>query len=348
MAELLARDDGGGRQLANIPGYVVIVDGKDISDKVRPRLVSLTLTEKRGGEADQLDLVLDDSKGDLAIPKEGAIITLSLGWTQGRDVARGLVSKGRFKVDEASHGGPPDLITIRARSADMQGDFRVRKERSWRGKTLGTIVGQIAAENGLEARVSSDLAAITVDVVDQDGKSDMALIRELGKKYDAVATVKDRKLVFACVGAGVTSSGLAIPALAITRAIGDRHDYRRVERDKYDGTQARWHDKGAATRKTETAGQKGTGASAKRLKRVYASQADAKAAAAAEAKRIARAAAEMDLTLALGDASIYPERRVTVSGFKAEIDAHAWLIAEVTHSVDSNGFLTKLKLEVSA
>lgn len=346
MSEL--RDDGGARQQANIAAYVVIVDGKDISAKVRPRLISLSLTEKRGGEADQLDLVLDDSKGDLAIPKEGAIISLSLGWAQGRDVAKGLVAKGRFKVDEAGHSGPPDIITISARSADLQGDFRVRKERSWRGKTLGAIVAQVATDNGLEPRIAADLASITVDVVDQDGKSDMALVRDLGKKYDAVATVKDRKLVFARVGAGVTSSGLAIPPLTITRRKGDRHDYRRAERDKYDGAEARWHDKGAARRKTEKAGGKGTGASPKRLKRIYASQADAQAAAAAEAQRIARGAAELSLSLALGDAAIYPERRVTVAGFKAEIDAQKWLISEVTHAIDGAGFRTRLKLETGA
>lgn len=348
MSELVSRDDGGARQQANIPAYVVIVDGKDISAAIRPRLISLSLTEKRGGEADQLDLVLDDSQGDLAIPKEGAIISLSLGWAQGRNVSKGLVAKGRFKVDEAGHSGPPDIITISARSADLQGDFRVRKERSWRSTTIGTVVGQIAADNGLEPRVASDLAAIAVDLVEQDGKSDMALVRELGKKYDAVATVKDRKLVFARVGAGVTSSGLAIPALAITRALGDRHDYRRAERDKYDGAEARWHDKGAAKRKTEKAGAKGTGASPKRLKRIYATQADAKAAAAAEANRIRRGSAELTLSLALGDAGIYPERRAAVSGFKAEIDAQKWLISEVTHSVDAGGYRTRLKLETSA
>ncbi|WP_069337173.1 contractile injection system protein, VgrG/Pvc8 family [Sphingobium yanoikuyae] len=348
MNAIISRDDGGARQQANIPAYVVIVDGKDISAMVRPRLISLSLTEKRGGEADQLDLVLDDSKGDLAIPKEGAIITLSLGWAQGRDVAKGLVAKGRFKVDEAGHSGPPDIITISARSADLQGDFRVRKERSWRAQTLGAIIGQIAADNGLEPRIAADLAAIVVDVVDQDGKSDMALVRDLGKKYDAVATVKDRKLVFARVGAGVTSSGLAIPALTITRASGDRHDYRRAERDKYDGAEARWHDTGAAKRKTEKVGGRGTGASPKRLKRIYASQADAKAAAAAEAQRIARGAAELSLALALGNAGIYPERRVTVTGFKAEIDAHKWLISEVIHSVDASGYRTRIKLETSA
>ncbi len=37
-------------------------------DKIRPRLASLSITEKRGDEADQLDMVLDDSDGRFELP----------------------------------------------------------------------------------------------------------------------------------------------------------------------------------------------------------------------------------------------------------------------------------------
>jgi phage protein D len=344
-----ATDPGTGRQLGNIPAYKVELDGKDITDRFRPRLVSLRLSEKRGGEADQLDIVLDDAAGDLAIPKEGVVIRMWLGWAQGKDVSPGLVDKGRFKVDEASHGGPPDQITIRARSADLDGGYRTRKERSWRATTLGAVIRQIAADNGLEARIGGNLAGIAIPVLEQHEKSDMALVRELGRKYDAVATVKDRKLLFSPVGSATTTSGAAIPALALQRRKGklaDRHEYRRVARETYDGAEARWHDQDSATRKTVKVGGKGAG-KPKRLKHVYATEADAKAAASSEAKRAARAGAEMDLQLALGDAAIYPDRPTTLTGWKAEIDAQKWLIAEVEHSVDSAGFRTMLKLETA-
>lgn len=343
-------DAGTGRQLGNIPAFRIELDGRDISDRFRPRLVSLRLTEKRGGEADQLDIVLDDSAGDLAIPKEGVVIRIWLGWAQGKDVAIGLVDKGRFRVDEASHDGPPDQISISARSADLDGDYRVRKERSWRATTLGAVIRQIAADNGLEARIGGDLAGMAIPVLEQHQKSDMALVRELGRKYDAVATVKDRKLLFSPVGSATTTSGAAIPELTLERRKGklaDRHSYRRAARETYDGAEARWHDQDSATRKTVKVGGKGTG-KAKRLKHVYATEGDAKAAAAAEAKRTARAGAEMSLNLALGDAAIYPDRTTTLSGWKAEIDAQRWLIAEVEHSVDAGGFRTRLKLETVA
>jgi phage protein D len=94
----------------------------------RLRLVSLAISEKRGDEADQLDIVLDDADGLLAIPPEGARLLVMLGWKQGRDVAPGLVHKGSFKVDEVNHSGPPDQIRIRARAADFTSAIRNRRE----------------------------------------------------------------------------------------------------------------------------------------------------------------------------------------------------------------------------
>ena len=330
-------------EIANVPDYSVTLDGQDITGRVRPRLVSLSLAEKRDGEADQLDLVLEDGDGKLDIPRAGVVIALSLGWKRGKEVAHGLVNKGRFKIDEASHSGPPDIVTIRARSADLDADYRVRREESWRDTTLGAVLNEVANRNGLQANVAQQLAAIAVPVLSQHEESDMALVRRLGREHDAVATVKDRKLIFAPIGAGVTASGLTIPPLEITRRFGDRHDYRRVERGRYDGAEARWHDQDSAERRTERAGS----GRLKRVRRVYATQADAKAAASAEARRLQRGAAEMDLSLALGMADLYPERRITISGFKPEIDAKAWLAAEVNHTLDSSGFRTRVKLETA-
>lgn len=64
--------------------------------------------------------------------------------------------------------------------------------------------------------------------------------------------------------------------------------------------------------------------------------------------RIKRAPATLDMKLALGRADAIPEARVTVSGYKDEIDATTWLIAEVTHRLDkSGGFVTDLKMETA-
>jgi len=320
---------------------------KQFLEKISPRLVSLTLSEKRGGEADCLELVLSDHDGKLDIPQPGAVLALQLGWHDGPDVTPGLVDKGRFKVDEACWEGPPDVVTIRARSADFAASFDRRREKPHVGRTLGAIVREIATGQGLTAGVDSSLASIEVPVLDQDEMSDGALLRMLGRHYDAAATVKNGTLLFAPIGAARAVSGTAIPAGAITRRSGDHYSYRRGERGQFGGVEARWHDKDEAARKTVTIGGSGaSGKPAKRLKRIYASEGAAKRAAEGAAKKMDRAQAEFEIELALGRPDLFPERPMGVSGFKPEIDARSWLVAEAEHTLTSDGgLMTKLKLE---
>jgi phage protein D len=329
-------------RIANIPDFRVTLDGRDLTGLMRPRLVSLSLSEKRGDEADQLDIVLDDSDGGLAIPPEGAVLRIALGWKQGRDVTPGLVEKGTFKVDDVSHSGPPDQIRIRAHAADFTSDIRNRREQSWRDTTLGAVLKDVAGRNGLEARIAPALATIALPTINQSRESDIAFLKRLGRENDAVATIKDGKLIFAKKGAGTTTSGAALPTITISRRSGDSHNWQRQKRDGQEGVKASWHDRMAAKRKTVTVG---TEKGAKKLRKTYPDEASAKRAAAAEHDRIKRAPASFDMKLALGRADAYPDVRASVTGFKAGING-IWLISEVTHSLDTGaGLSTTLKME---
>lgn len=325
----------------------VTLAGQDLTEKLAPRLVSLRLSEKRGEAADELEIVLTDEDGKLAIPKEGARLAVQLGWERGTGVTPGLVAKGSFKVDEVSWDGPPDRITITARSADLAESFRTRKSRVHKDTTLGAIVGAIASAHGLAARCHPDLSGKAVTAAEQHNKSDMQFLRDLGRRYDAVATVKDGSLIFAPVNATTTATGKAIPKLTFARnspRLGVKAGWRRAARDNaQDGAEAQYHDADAAQRKKASKG----GAKKRRLKRVYASEQDAGHAAQAETQRLKRAAASLDLDLAYGDASASPGMRATVKGFKAEIDGQEWLVAEVEHTMGASGFHTSLKMEAA-
>lgn len=314
----------------------------DITAKVRPRLIALTLTEKRGDEADQLEITLDDSDGLLEMPKPGAVLRLQLGWLRGRNVTPGLIDKGSFKVDEVEHSGPPDQVRITARSADFTSDLKKRREQSWHDTTLGAIVNEVAGRNALQARCAPALASIQLKTVVQSRESDMALLRRLGREHDAVATIKAGSLIFAPVGSGQTATGKPLPAITLGKRDGDRHSYRLAKREDAGGVTASWHDRKAGAKKSVTVGEE---KGARKLSRTYASEADARAAAQAAQKRAKRAPATFDYTLALGRADLAPEQKVTVQGFKADIDSTVWLIGEVAHSLADRGFATALKLE---
>jgi uncharacterized protein len=327
----------------NEPEIRVTLDGKDITSKLNPRLISLTLTEKRGGEADQLDLVINDADGRAPFPPEGAIITVALGWKRGSEVQVGLVDKGSFRVDEVQHDGPPDAVTVTARSADFTSDLKNRREKSWHDTTLGTIVSEVAGRHGLKPACAADLASIAVKSKSQSRESDIAFLKRLGREFDAVATIKRGALIFSRVGSGATPSGEALPSLALTRQRGDRHTFKISKREEATGVTAGWHDRKSAKKKTVTVGKED---GAKRLSKTYSSEAEARQAAGAEKSRTARAPRSFSYTLALGRPDIYPEQRATVTGFKAEIDATKWLVSEVRHDFTA-GFTTQLTLELA-
>lgn len=323
-----------------IPVWSVILDGTDLTGRIRPRLIDLTLTEARGGEADQLDLRIHDHDGRMALPRRGVDLSVAIGWADA-----GLIDKGTFRVDEIEHSGAPDVITLRARSADLTQPMRTRRERSWHATTLGAVLRTLAGEHGLQARVAPALASIAIAHLDQTGESDVHLLTRLGLRYDAVATVKAGSLLFAPIGSGITTSGLALPSALITRRDGDQHRYALADRDTYSGVRAYWNHKAGADRKSVLVGDSGN---AKRLRETYNSEAEAKEHAKAEWGRIQRGAATLSYTLALGRADLYPEQKLRVSGFKPEIDGASWVIAKTTHTITgAGGFTTRLELETA-
>ncbi len=335
-------------------GWSVSLDGQDLTATMDPLLLSLTIAEKRGGEADQLDIVLSDAAGTLAIPRPGAKLRVSLGWLRGSDLPVGLIDKGLYRVDEAgwSGGMQGDAISIRARSADFTDAFRVRRERGFVGKSVRAVLDAIAGDNGLTARVDATLGARTIPALGFGPKSDAALLAELGRRFDAAATVKAGMLIFAPIGAGKSASGKALPAFAIDRAETVSAEYSRVQREDYGGVEAQWHDKASGTRKTAKSSGSGStsggggGGKPKRLRKVYANEADAQQAATAAASRAGRAVAKMSMDLAYGRPDIYPESPITLTGFKDEIMARKWIVAEASHSMDgSRALVTKLELE---
>lgn len=357
------------------PDFSLTLQGNDITHNIRARLLSLTLTDNRGFEADQLDIELDDSDGLMVMPQRNAVLSLALGW-QGTQ----LTHKGRFTVDEVEHRGAPDTLTIRARSADFRGSLNTRREASYHDTTLGDIVQQIAARNTLTAKLAAGLDAIKISHIDQTQETDAAFATRLASLNGAVAAVKNACLLFLRPGNGTTVNGKPLPVMTITRRDGDRHNFSLADRDAYTGVTASWLNtrqpkpkKVKLQRKPKTQhlralqhpkAKPATHKAAKpaeppkgeylvgaednvfTLPTVYATQAAAMRAAQAKWEKLQRGVAEFSLSLAMGRADLVPETPVQVSGFKQVIDAQPWIVSKVVHNLSNSGFTTAVELEV--
>lgn len=335
------------------PIYRIKIDGHDITPKVDSRLESLTLTDNRGFEADQLDLTLDDSDGKLDIPPRGATLDLAIGWE-----SSGLIDKGTFTVDEIEHSGTPDKLTIRARSADMREGLTMRRERSFHGKTIGEIVRTIAGQNSLSPVVSSDLSGKSVGHMDQTSESDANFLSRLAQHFDAIATVKAGKLLFTPIGKGMSALGKALGEVTIIRSDGDSHRFNVADREIYTSVKAYFQDtksakkgevlvtKDGVQKKGKTKQVEASADNTMVLRHTYASKGNAERGALAAWKRIQRGKAEFSITLAIGRPELFPEVPVTVKGFKPIIDSTKWILARATHSLGDGGLTTQIELEM--
>ncbi len=68
-----------GTDHVKVPDFDILAEGKTLSG-VAERLMSLSLTDNRGFEADQLTITLDDADGQLQLPPRGARLTVLIGW----------------------------------------------------------------------------------------------------------------------------------------------------------------------------------------------------------------------------------------------------------------------------
>ena len=83
----------------------------------------------------------------------------------------------------------------------------------------------------------------------------------------------------------------------------------------------------------------------KTLRHLYDSEKRAWNGARAAFRRLQRGAAQFSIRLAAGRPDMSPETPVSVKGFKPEIDGEKWLVTEVSHRLDSGGYVCSLNLE---
>lgn len=355
------------------PSAELTIDGRRFGTQAMSRIISISLTDKRGFEADELTIELDDHEGTLTIPKTGNKITLKLGYKE-----TGLVEKGEYLVSEFTASGSPDRLSITARAADLAETLAEQVEKSWHKQTLYQIIETIAKKHKYEYIISKDYQNQKIEHIDQTNESDASFMSRLAEQYDAIATIKNGKLLFIPAGESQTASGQPILPTTITRASGDSHSFTYSSSNSYQAVRAYYTDKKTGQKKEvivnkdnaypnkkttqQTKTVKGKtfkakkkendnqkvnteGQKIKTLRHLYATESGAWSGARGAFKKIQRGVAEFSITLAVGRPDLYPETPAVVKGFKPEIDAEAWLITEVSHKIDSGGYTASIQFE---
>ncbi len=329
--------------------FQLTVEGVDRTLQVEQRLISLSMTDKRGTEADELSLTLSDQDGALPLPTEGNKIQLWLAMPETGD----MIDKGTFTIDQAEHSGTPDQLQIRAKSADFKSSLKVKRSDSYHQHKLGEIASSVAKRHDLILAIDKSSAALMIDHIDQHRESDINLLTRLCDDNDLMCTIKAGRLIIKPMANSKAPSGTALGEATITRASGDQHRYSLADRTSdYEETTSSYHDD--ATGKTKHISVKGGKSKpldklpndkAHVLTKPAKSKKDAVAKAKAADNKKARRVASFDITLAKARPDIIADSPATVRGFRPYIDAHKWVVVEVTHDLSGSGYSTGLKCE---
>lgn len=137
--------------------------GVNITKSIQPYLLSLSYTDNEEGEADDLQLTLQDRDG-LWVRDSGwlaeAVETAAAGrlkmqavlvqenWQGGGQDK--LLDCGTFELDSVTAQAPPATVTIKGNSLPYSAQIRqTLRTKAWEAYSLSGIAGQLAAENGL-------------------------------------------------------------------------------------------------------------------------------------------------------------------------------------------------------
>ena len=114
------------------PDFRIVIGGRqDITDLVRDRLLSLSVTDEAGQQSDLVELRLDDRESAIALPHKGVKMKVSLGYE-----GQKYTETGEYTVDEFALSWPRRELVIRARGADFRAELKAQKTRSWDDVTL--------------------------------------------------------------------------------------------------------------------------------------------------------------------------------------------------------------------
>lgn len=315
------------------PALRLEINGKPASAELLRRVVSVTMTDYSGAQADNAEITID-AAGGVAAPSIGAEVQVWLGYEPAP------MYRGKFKVASWSLDGPPSVMSVRAVAADFTTAIKAPKTRSHHDTTLGAIVNKIAGEHGLGVAIDGALASRKIDHIDQQTESDAGFLTRLAGRNGAVFKIGAGRLIFAAKGSKLLPDGTAKARFAVSPSMVSTWSFRADERGGYLSVKAAYYDKAKGKRVYCTAGQ---GGPCHRDRRLYATREEAQAAADAKLGDLTRGKMTGNLH-GPGRPEIYAEAILDLAGFAPDCDGE-YLAKTVTHTFGGGGYVVDIEIE---
>jgi hypothetical protein len=312
------------------PFYKIEISGQDITSLIGPAVSEVQLYDRSGQQSDSLEIELSDAV-EISWPSFGAEMAIELGYKEDEQSRR----NDKFKVAQVSHKGVPERMRVSGTPLDMGGPARQPRERTFRRMTIGDLIATLAAEHGYEAKVvPEELARIELLHVDQSGLSDVNLAYNVARNHDAVFKVVD----------GIwwvrSYDELGEPQAYIRKKDVLSWSFLGQSRKTYNSVRAHYHDFDKAARVPVIAGE---GDPELTLDETFPDADVAKWRAKSALGRAKRS--ERSITLRTkGMPHISSQMVIKTEGFRDELNS-VWLVTEVTHTINSGGYMCSIRAE---
>ncbi|WP_254493694.1 phage late control D family protein [Bartonella sp. B1099] len=314
------------------PFIEVRVGDKLVHEVFYQRLLTATITDNAGNEADTFEAEFDDSGNDLEIPSRNTALHVTFGY---EGSIRAFM--GRFVVETVISCGGSDgeILRLCGKSASMRGELKEQVSEHFDHKTIGEIVEILAKRHGYQAKVSPKFTKQTLPYVVRTDQSVIDFLTRLADRMQARFLIKDNKFLFL--------GGDNLPLQTIHQYDCAHWEFTLEPRTQYGTIEASYFDrsKGQQHVVTHHTGYHGP---VRRLRTCYPCESQAQAAAASESDRLCRAMGSGSLSLE-GRPEIMADQPLLLQGFRREING-PWHAATVTHRYEKqSGYITEITLE---
>jgi phage protein D len=323
----------------------LIYEGADISEDIAPYLLSFEYTDKYSGEADDLQITLEDRDmlwRDPWYPDKGAKISASItteNWEQPGETTS--LYCGTFEIDEIEVSESPLQVNIKATAAPRSTNLRNEsKNRNWEGYNLSGIARDIADNAGLalEYLPSDDPVYDTRNQVEQD---DLSFLQKLCADGALALKVTDTKIVIfdeeeyegRAAVSGIERGGFRILSMSIKTKLADTYRSAKV---KYNDTE-----KGVTHESLiDDGGVEESGQTLQVIQRV-GSQGEAEDLARSKLHEANKHEVTGSFTLA-GDIGLVAGVNVAISGY-GKFDG-TYFVESAKHSYGEGGYTTQIEV----
>ena len=325
--------------------YFISIDGKDVTSNFEPYLIHLQIRLTDGGDSDTCEISLDDSAGQLRMPRDDADIEVRLQWS---DSGGAVTFKGKTDEPESqgSRGGGM-FMNITARATDMKGKAKEKKTKHKDDATFEAAAKEFGKLAGLKVKVSGVLAQKKRDYWSIQNESFMSWGTRIASELGATFKIRGKEAVFVPRNTNDSASGQKLPIVQAVYGenIIDWQIHPTQNRPRYNRSVVRWFDAKEAKWKQETVQISDETARVPLIDtRKFADKERARDRADSNAREVERSKGGGQVTID-GEPAAQAQALCVVSGVRAGVDGN-YMISEATHSFTrENGWTTILDLD---